>query len=169
MFKSCLLFTLLFICCSNTSANISSQENLELVGESKLSIFFWDIYEIKLYAKAGNYIDKQLPIILELKYQREISSEELVEETNKQWERFELNLEKKTDWLIQLKAIWPNVKKSDIITFHIDIQNHTWFYFNDSFIGKIEDKDFSRHFSLIWLDKNGPYPKITKQLLGDNH
>ena len=145
MFKFCLLFTLTFICGSTTIAKISSQESLELVGESEFSILFWDIYKIKLYAKAGKYIDKQLPIKLELKYQREISSEELVEETSKQWERFELNLEKRKAWLNQLKAIWPNVNKSDIITFHIDIQNHTWFYFNDNFIGKIEDEEFSRY------------------------
>ncbi|MFT5521871.1 MAG: hypothetical protein ACI9IA_002477 [Enterobacterales bacterium] len=169
MFKTCLLLALFFFCCSKINANSSSQEKLELVGESKLSFLFWDIYDIKLFAKAGKYIDKQLPIRLELKYQREISSEELVDETNKQWERFELDIERKKDWLNQLKDIWPNVKESDIISFHIDSQNHTWFYFNKNFIGKIEDQEFSRHFSLIWLDINGAYPKITKQLLGDKH
>ena len=160
------LFFTLFVFYSFSNFARAQNLPLELVGKSNFSVLFWDIYKVNLYAEKGKYSHGQVPLTLELTYQREISSQDLVDETEKQWQRFDLKESEKKHWLTQLRLIWPDVKKNDSITFHIDHKNDTSFYFNNDFIGKIEGEAFSQALAMIWLDANGPYPEMTKQLTG---
>jgi hypothetical protein len=162
-----LIITLFF---SQYSHGIKNKANrLELVGSSTFSVLLWDIYDVSLYTANGDYVIGQVPITIELNYLRDIKRRDLIAETKSQWERFELEALDKKRWLEQLKKIWPNVKEQDTIAFQIDDQHDTRFYFNNAFIGKIEGKKFSYAFSMIWLDSNGPYPKMTRQLIGRNN
>ncbi len=147
-------------------ANESAQNDLTVVGRSNFSVWFWDIYDIELKTPSGIYEAGKFPLSLELTYKREISNVELVDETVNQWERFNISENQKKNWAKQLLAIWPSVKPADKITFYIDNEKITYFYFNDQFIGKIDQTGFSDAFASIWLGLNGPYPEMTKKLIG---
>jgi hypothetical protein len=152
---------------SSQSSVIYAQENkLEPVGNVTFSFLFWDIYDVSLFTKNGLYSADQVPLTLQFTYLREISSNELVDETEKQWLRFKMDELKIKLWLEQLQNIWPDVDESDTITFHIDNNHNTSFYFNQRFIGKIDGAAFAKAFSKLWLGLDGPYPKMTKQLTG---
>ena len=148
------------------STERNNPDKLELVGQSVFSVLFWDIYEISLYSLHGEYSPGQVPLALELTYMRAISSQDLIEETEKQWRRFDLEDADKKRWLEKLELIWPDVKKSDTITFHVSDKNDTTFYLNNTFIGKVEGENFAQAFTMIWLDTSGPFPKMTRQLIG---
>ncbi|TQV89737.1 chalcone isomerase family protein [Aliikangiella coralliicola] len=146
-------------------------ENLKLVGKANLTIWFWDIYDAELYSSSGQYQSNSgpvfnSPLLIKISYNREISRDDLIEETASQWERFNIDDDKKLRWLKSLGDIWPDVDDGDKIMFHIDNQGHCHFFYNEKFIGSVNNKEFSFHFANIWLKENGPYPKMTKRLTG---
>jgi hypothetical protein len=140
--------------------------SLKMVGSSSFSVWFWDVYDIELKTTNGTYQEKQYPLELELTYKRDIEKDDLVLETKNQWERFNLDPNDKSRWLDELGSIWPNVKENDRITFRICKSGKTHFYYNDKSIGEIDDLEFGKYFSQIWLNTNGAYPKQTRKLLG---
>ena len=161
-----LIALLVLLLTFTVSASENRLKELTSVGRSSFSVWFWDIYDIELKTPNGIYVAGKYPLTLELTYKREISRIDLVEETLKQWQRFELSENNKKNWAKLLLDIWPNVKAEDKISFYIDNTKVTHFYFNQQFIGKISQADFSEAFSLIWLDQNGPYPEMTRELIG---
>lgn len=150
------------------SANEIPLKELNVVGRSSFSVWFWDIYDIELRTPSGTYKAGNFPLSLELTYKREISNIELVDETVNQWERFNIGEDQKKNWAKQLLVIWPSVKPADKITFYIDNEKVTYFYFNNQFIGEIGLAGFSDAFASIWLGLDGPYPKMTKKLIGSH-
>jgi len=158
------LLTLTFT--ANPAISNTQNTELTLVGSASFTYLFWDIYDIKLFTENGKYKPNQTPISLALTYHQNISSEDLVDETGKQWSRFKITPSKKKLWLEQLQQIWPNVSESDTITFHVNTHKQTLFYFNDAFIGRIDNSEFSQAFTNIWLGTKGSYPKITEALTG---
>ena len=151
---------------SSLRAEESYPTNLSLVGQSSLSFFWWDIYDAELYNQSGQYQQDQWPLLLKLTYQRSIKSVDLLEETDSQWQRFNISQEQRQFWLSQLAKIWPDVHKDDSIAFYVDNSGNCHFYFNQSFIGSVNDAEFSVHFANIWLAKDGPFPKMTRKLTG---
>jgi len=144
------------------------ETNFKVVGSSSLNVWFWHIYDIELKTADGVYRLEQYPLELELTYKRGIDKDDLVKETEKQWQRFELEAQIQERWLATLSEIWPDVEENDRIRFRMCEDQKTQFFFNDQPIGEIEEQQFGKFFSLIWLDSNGPYPKLTKQLLGQS-
>ena len=128
------------------------------------------ILEVKVELDGGDSVKELQSIEEQLisleKAQRNLSKDNAVEETEKQWRRFDLEETHKDLWLEQLALIWPDVKKSDTIKFHVSDKYDTSFYLNNVFIGKVEGEKFTHAFTMIWLDTNGPYPKMTRQLIG---
>ena len=70
------------------------------------------------------------------------------------------------DWLEQLSLIMVDVNKQDRITLFVDADYTSVFYYNDSYIGTIEDAGFSRSFAGIWLSENSSRPGMRARLLG---
>lgn len=168
-------FFWLIIACFICSAPAYASDNLKVnylpndylaVGQSSLSVLFWDVYDIQLKTPKGRFEYGQFPLILELTYKREITKQQLVAETLKQWKRFSIEENQKQQWAEKLLAIWPDVIDGDNISFHVDDSYTTFFYHNKIFIGEISSARFSTQFLAIWLAPNGPYPKLTKELIG---
>jgi hypothetical protein len=163
-----ILILLLLLQTAIASANKLHLDDLNVVGRSNFSVWFWDIYDIELKTPSGTYEEGKRPLSLELTYKRVISNVELVDETLTQLKRFNISEEQKKNWAKQLLEIWPSVKPDDKITFYIDTKHVTYFYFNKQFIGEIKQADFSDTFSSIWLDPAGPYPNMTKKLINSS-
>ena len=171
--KTLSIFLILSSALFSTTARSSQlpPENLKLVGKANLSIWFWDIYDAELYNTSGQYQSDDdptinRPLLLKITYNRKISSEDLIEETASQWERFDISEIKKAQWLESLRSIWPSVNDNDHIMFYIDADGFCHFFYNDRYIGSVEDHQFSRHFANIWLARDGPHPDMTSRLIG---
>lgn len=140
-------------------------QNWQRIGEADLSILWFDVYNAELLSADGRYVGTKTPLILKLNYRRNISQRDLLDETQKQIEKFARTAQ--TDrWLAKLSQIWPNIKKGDQLAFWVDQKNIGHFFYNANWIGSLEDPAFSSAFIQIWLSDNSSYPDLAKKLRG---
>ncbi len=136
------------------------------VGEARLSVYFWDIYDASLFASNGTFAEGK-PFALELKYLRKFKGKEIasrsVDEMRKLGMHDEIKLAK---WYQAMQEIFPNVKSGETITGIVDEQQISHFYFNKKSLGSVHDKEFSQWFFNIWLSDRTSEPEMREQLLG---
>ena len=151
------------------SVEVSGQtlpQNWQRIGEADLSVLWFDVYNAELLSPDGRYSGINSPLVLKLNYRRNISKLDLLEETQKQIEKFAPT--DQTDlWLTKLSQIWPDIRKGDQLAFWIDQNNTGHFFYNERFIGSFKDPAFSDAFIQIWLSDNSSYPNLAKQLRGN--
>jgi hypothetical protein len=141
---------------------------LKKVGEAKLKILFWDVYNSTLYSQTGEYQVEQFPQALKIQYLRDIDAEDLIERTKDEWEKLGINQELFNQWIPLLTDIFPNIKEGDTLLLNVSENQQSEFFFNGETIGKITDRTFGKSFLRIWLDENCSYPKVRNKLIGLN-
>lgn len=144
----------------------AAEAELEKVGEARLKVMLWSVYDSRLYAPGGQYERGMRPLKLEIEYLRDISAEDLVKRTGKEWEDMGLSHERQGEWLQQLRSLWPDVSKNDVLTLELDANSHATFYSNDERLGTIEDGAFGQHFIDIWLSPETSRPELRLALIG---
>lgn len=140
--------------------------SLQMVGEARLNIMFFSVYDSRLYTADGRYQPDQRPLRLEIEYLRDITAEALVKQTGAEWDHLQVTHERRDAWLAQLTELWPDVGKNDVIALELDADNRSTFYFNGEKLGMMEDRDFGEHFVAIWLSPDTSRPALREALLG---
>ena len=163
------LFKTLF-CIMLFAASVNAKavpwERLQLTGEARLSVLFWDVYDARLFTSDGSYSENRYPIALQLNYLRDIDKDDLVDETLNQWRRQGLDGHPRVgDWLAELGKLWRDVRKNDAITLVVNAAGDSSFYFNDKLLGRISDPEFARYFAAIWLSEKTTSPRVREQLI----
>ena len=141
---------------------------LKKVGEAKLKVFFWDVYNSSLYNQTGEYQAENFPQVLKIDYLRDIDAEDLIERTRDEWKKLGIEPIIYEQWIPLLTNIFPDIKKGDTLLLSVSKNFHSEFFFNGKIIGKISELNFGKSFLRIWLDVNCSYPKIREQLIGLN-
>lgn len=140
--------------------------NAALVGEGRLSVLVWDVYDAQLYAPAGEYASKP-PFALSLSYLMDLSGEDIavrsVEEMREQGMRDEVKL---AAWYAQMKDIFPDVAPGVNLTGILNDKGESVFYRDGEEIGRIRDPEFGTRFFDIWLAESTSEPELRGQLLG---
>nr|WP_241664428.1 chalcone isomerase family protein [Ningiella ruwaisensis] len=157
----------MFLLMSNTAYGVKTYiSNPKPVGEARLEVLFWDIYDAKLIAPDGEF-DRSKPFALSLTYLRDFEGENIasrsVDEMRKQGMKNEVKLAK---WFEKMRQVFPNVNEGETLTGVVDANRHSHFYFNDEKLGTIEDEEFTQWFFDIWLSEQTSEPKMREQLLG---
>jgi len=141
-------------------------EGMSLVGEARLSVMFWDIYDAQLYAPSGDW-SRGEPFALSLTYLRDLKGRRIAErsirEMREQGFSDEAALRR---WRDRLAAIIPDVRERDEVVGVADTQGHTRFYLDGQLLGEIDDPAFTRAFFDIWLGEDTSEPQLRAQLLG---
>jgi len=154
---------------ADASVSLYLQKQLsgaELVGEGRLRIMVWDIYDARLWSKNGVY-DVKLPFLLELSYLRPIKGHEIADKSAEEIRRQGLKDEIKiAAWHRQLRRIMPNVEKGVTLSGFANAEKHTVFFRDGVEIGRIEDPDFTKYFFDIWLGPQTSHPRLRAQLTG---
>lgn len=143
------------------------------VGQAQLSWFVFDVYESRLQSPSGGYVVSSditpHPVALEIRYQRNISSDQLLDATIEQWQALGYDSKSQKQWLDALLPIFPSVSSGDRLIYVTDGLSGD-FYFNkddqQSHIGKIDNEQLNDAFLAIWLSPNTEYPNLRKQLIG---
>jgi len=149
-------------------AEVLNKQGLNLIGEAQFSVLFWDIYHSSLYNAEGRYQGVTPGLVFEIRYQRSIEQEQLIERTIEQWQHLKLPAESYQRYLPQLKALWPAIKKGDRLALVVaEQQSH--FYLNDRYLGSVSQPEFATDFLAIWLSKQSSVPDMAKQLTGGWH
>ena len=151
---------------ASTEAGIAAAPPMQKVGEAKLRVLFWDIYQSRLYTESGNYQRGQRPLKLEIQYLLDIKSDALVDRTRTEWEQQGLENANQEQWLAALRELWPDVSQNDVLVLEIDQDNRSTFYHNGNRLGTIEDAGFGQQFVDIWLAPTTTRPELRLALIG---
>ncbi|WP_144395105.1 chalcone isomerase family protein [Pleionea sediminis] len=149
----------------------ANTHQLTEVGNGKYTWFGIKVYDAKLLA--GENFDgdfkKSAPLALEILYDMDIDSSDLVETTNDEWEEIAIGktnfCQGKKLWSEQLLDIWPDLKEGDRLKLFVDEERSSTFYHNDSVIGSIKDPNFSTCFLAIWLAEDSSAQDLREDLL----
>ena len=121
-------------------------DDLKKVGEAKLKVLFWDVYNSSLYSKTGEYQAEQFPQALKIKYLRDIDAEDLIERTQDEWEKLGIKQVTFSQWIPLLTNIFPDIKKGDTLLLSVSENQQSEFFFNGKTIGKILTKPLAKAF-----------------------
>ena len=144
----------------------AQQTEFNLVGRATFSYLLWDIYTSQLSTSSGEFdLTENQPVLYSIQYLRDIKAKDLLDETEKQWQHIGIKKSIYSPYLMALQKMWPDINEGDSLTF-IKKDNRSVFYYNDEFIGQIDDQAFANHFLSIWLSKKTSEPSLRKQLLG---
>jgi len=137
----------------------------EVVGSGRVSHLVWDLYDVELVAPNGEYAPEQ-PFALRLHYLRNIAAERIVQASMDEMRRQRVSEVSLAKWHEQLKGIFPDIKKGDVITGVFRAGQATEFYDEQGLIGTVNDPAFGPHFSDIWLGRKARYPDVRDSLKG---
>lgn len=149
-----------------TSAIEEHVPSPELVGKGRMSFYVWDVYDAELFAPRGDW-NEDKPFALSLSYLRHIEGRKIADRSVQEIRKLGYSNEVKlATWHSQMREIFPNVEKGTKLTGIKTGKEHTLFYHNHEFVGKIDDEEFSRYFFRIWLSTKTGASELRKQLLG---
>ncbi len=167
--KQRLLGAMLFLMVPGTlwaNAEIPGMGALDPVGEARLTVLFWDVYDARLYAPEGKW-SADSSYALSLTYLRDLDGQKIAErsikEIREQGFADEITLAR---WYEMLLAILPDVSDQNQIVGYADGDANTLFYLDGQLIGEIREPEFTRAFFDIWLGEKTSQPKLRDQLLG---
>ena len=154
----------LVMLCAPAFAN----NNLKVVGQAEMRWLMFPLYKVSLMTQDGQYQQGRYPQALDITYRRNIAKEDLLTATDQQWQRLGVNVQKRQQWLTQLGAIWPSVKRGDRLAFIVEASGNNYFLYNDKNIGGVKDAQFGQSFLSIWLSPNTSQPGIRRLLIREN-
>nr|WP_246225504.1 chalcone isomerase family protein [Vibrio agarilyticus] len=136
--------------------------------------FVFDVYQSRLKTPNGRYIISRditpHPLALEINYQREISSEQLLEATDDQWQKLGLTAQQRQRGLARFRALFPTVQPGDQLTYVTDGQLGALYFSQGTdvaLLGYIEQEWLNDAFLAIWLSPKTAYPKLRQQLIAE--
>jgi len=133
-------------------------------GSAKFSVLFWDIYQSHLWSSEPVYSKEDEALLLKIEYLRDITKDDLIDKTVEQWRHLKLSKQRYEPYVKKLQVLWPDIKKGDSLAL-LKSENRSVFYFNDQWLGEIDDAYFSEIFLAIWLSPNTSQPKLREQLI----
>lgn len=142
-------------------------ETLRKVGEARLKVMFWSVYDSRLFTSDGNYTPGTRPLRLEIEYLLDISAPNLIKRTAQEWQAMGRQQPAQAQWLEQLANLWPNVRKGDVLTLEIAENERATFYHNGKRLGTMDDADFGQQFIDIWLSPESTRPELRLALIGE--
>ena len=157
---------LLFVPATPTWAKVTDE--LRMVGEARLKVFFWSIYDSALYTESGRYSGIEPKLTLEINYLRTITSKQLLNRTSKEWQNTMIKQHHLDTWLLELARFLPDVKKGEKLALQVEEDLSSSFYLNDRFLGNIRGSEFTQAFLAIWLSEASSYPSLRAKLIGRN-
>ena len=167
-----IIISTLLISSTSLKAEFEQPLSYQLIGQSELKTLWFNIYTAQLWGPpAKTSLDTndnshlQAPLLLQLSYQRNISRKKLLVYTKKQL-KDHVDNQKLAIWIQALNGFLPNISKGEQLAFHQINQNLGRFYYQDKFIGEINDDMFAQLFIDIWLADNSQYPRQARQLTG---
>ncbi|WP_370298418.1 chalcone isomerase family protein [Pontibacterium sp.] len=150
----------------NAYAQSTPPNDYKQVGAAKLRVLWFDIYDAELSSPDGRFSRIKGPLMLKLTYLRDIKKQKLLEETANQLRLIEPSVVQV--WLRQLERIWPEINRGDRLAFLLDPEGFGHFYFNEQYVGTINDARFGPAFISIWLGQNSDYPDLARKLRGES-
>ena len=135
------------------------------LGTGKLSIFFIDIYNIKLFSKTKDY-SKDKPFAIEINYLKDVKSTQIVDTSISEIKRISKPSEDELEnYRSILSSLFPNIYSGDQLIGIKTADNDGVFFYNKKRIGKINNEKLVDSFFDIWLSEKTSHPELREKLL----
>lgn len=143
------------------------------VGKAQLSWFIFDIYQSELKSPSGEYIQgldiSPHPVALSIVYQRDITSQQLLNATEEQWLNLGYDANQVEPWTESLATIFPDVHEGERLVYITDGVAGEFRFFGrerqDALLGLVQDEQLNDAFLSIWLSPSTEYPKHRAKLI----
>ena len=148
--------------------DLSALPRARLVGQARLTVWGFDIYDARLWApanfSAAGFAASALA--LELNYLRNFQAADIAERSLKEMRRSQpFSDGQAAQWKADLLRVIPDVRKGDRITGVHRPGVGAAFWVNGRASGEIVDADFARLFFGIWLSPDTSEPRMRESLL----
>lgn len=144
-------------------------EALSPLGHGKLTFFGLHVYDATLYTEPTGFSAQQLGnarYALALRYARGLDGSKIAERTDAEIaKQAQATDNERKVWLAQMKSLFPDVKKGDVLVGLHTPNKGTSFYLNGKAIGDIEGTRFAQQFFGIWLAETTSEPALRRSLL----
>ena len=141
--------------------------NVVKLGEGKLSVYFFDVYNLKLYSTSKN-LNYKNKIRLEFEYLRDVSKKHTIEATIKEFKKnTKFDESKLKIWKKYLNKSIKDMKKNkkrEVVYHPEGIIN---FYVEGFEKKEFKDSFFAKSFIDIWIGKNTSRPNLRNKLIGE--
>lgn len=151
---------------TNSAPLASAGSAFKKVGEGRLKVMFWQVYDARLYTPSGDYQPGARPLKLEIEYLRDIKGKALAERTLKEWEAMDRDHPRQAEWAASLEELWPDIQVNDVLSLELDQEQVATFRRNGEYLGRIDDPEFGQQFVDIWLSEDSTQPELRLTLLG---
>lgn len=132
-------------------------------------IFSWSVfrfYRARLLTQTGAF-DSTRPFLLDLQYLRALTGQQIVSTSIDEIARLsDLSAQQRAVWSEALNAMIPNVTLGDRLLGWFVPESGVQFFSATQRLGHIQDSEFVRMFSAIWLDERTRSPQLRLALLG---
>jgi hypothetical protein len=132
-------------------------------------IFSWSVfrfYRARLLTQTGAF-DSAKPFLLDLQYLRALTGQQIVSTSIDEIARLsDLSAQQRAVWSEALNAMIPNVTLGDRLIGWFVPGSGVKFFSAAQRLGQIQDPEFVRMFSAIWLDERTRSPQLRLALLG---
>lgn len=167
--RSCLLALLIF------SGNVNALP--EAVRSGKAAWYEWGSGEMTWFGlslyRATLWVDGQTHgplregrlLALSIEYQRDIPGERIVNASVEEIRRQGVSEAQLQRWEIDMRRLFPDVKKGDVLTGIFTPGVGARFYMRDRDLGEVADAEFARSFPAIWLGPATSAPDVRAALL----
>jgi len=139
-----------------------------LLGAARLSVWGFDVYDARLFVAPGFRADAyaQTPLALELHYLRAFAGKDIAQRSLDEMRRTgALPDAQATQWLRDMAAVFPDVKKGDRLIGLYQPGGGMRFVFNGVPRGTVGDAVFAQRFIGIWLAPQTSEPSMRATLL----
>lgn len=137
-------------------------------GEGELRWFGLKVYRAALWV-SGERWSMDRPFALALRYEREISADQLVSTTLDELRRLGWrDANRLARWESALRRIFPDITPGEELVGLSVPGRGAWFFHDGRPAGAIEDAEFARAFFSIWLDARTREPSLRARLLGQS-
>lgn len=144
----------------------SSQDNWRLCGEGVFSWSVFRFYKARLLTQTGTF-DPRSQFLLDLDYLRKLPGQQIVSTSIEEIARLtDVDAQRRDQWSASLLQIIPDVSLGDRLLGWFVPGVGVTFYSATQQLGQINDPEFVRAFSAIWLDERTRSPNLRKALLG---
>jgi len=138
----------------------------QLSGEGVFSWSVFKLYRARLLTHTGAF-DPAKPFLLDLHYLRTLKAEQIVSTSIDEIARLnEITQEQRRAWTQTLSEIIPDVCLGDRLLGWFIPDRRVEFFSATRALGLVQDADFVRMFSAIWLDERTRSPHLRQALLG---
>jgi hypothetical protein len=138
----------------------------QLSGEGVFSWSVFKLYRARLLTHTGAF-DPAKPFLLDLHYLRTLKGEQIVSTSLDEIARLNaITEEQRRKWTQILSDIIPDVGLGDRLLGWFMPGKQVEFFSATQVLGLVQDADFVRMFSAIWLDERTRSPQLRQALLG---